>query len=170
MKKEKKQSFTTRFEIKALIAVYVIALIISGATAMIVPEGIAWLNEVVPLSWHTIHGWIHHVHLQIQASPQFLLYGYDWLAFAHYAIALSFYGVWIDPVRNKWIIEWAMWTSLLIFPLAFIMGAIRGIPFWWQLIDCSFGVVSMIPLIMIHRRIVLLEQEEQEEARILRFF
>lgn len=110
------------------------------------------------------------MHIQIQASPKFLLYGYDWLAFAHYVIALSFYGVWIDPVKNKWVIEWAMLASLLIFPLAFIMGAIRGIPFWWQLIDCSFGVVSLIPLIMIHRRIKVLEIQEHEDSRILKFF
>lgn len=163
MKKENKQ-------IKLLLSGYIIALVISGATAMIVPEGIAWLHEKIPTSWSVIYQWIHYVHVQIQASPKFLLYGFDWLAFAHYVIAMSFYGVWKDPVRNKWVIEWAMLASIAIFPLAFIMGYIRGIPFWWQLIDCSFGVVSMIPLIMIHRRIKVLEEQEQEDSRILKFF
>lgn len=163
MKKEKKQ-------IKLLLAGYTIALIISGGTAMIIPEGIAWIDSIIPMSWTTIYRWIHLVYLQIQASPKFLLYGYDWLAFAHYVIALSFYGVWRDPVRNKWVIEWAMFASLLIFPLAFIMGYVRGIPFWWQLIDCSFGVISLLPLIMIHRRIKVLEKAEIEDCRVLRFF
>lgn len=163
MKKEKEQ-------IKILLAAYVIALVIIGATAMIVPEGIAWLNKTIPNHWQTIYHWVRYVHIQIETSPKFFLYGYDWLAFAHYVIALSFYGVWKDPVKNKWVIEWAMLSSLLIFPLAFIMGAIRGIPFWWQLIDCSFGVVSLIPLIMIHRRIKVLEIQEHEDSRILKFF
>lgn len=170
MKKEKKHVSAVWREIKLILAGYVIVLVISGATAMIVPEGIGWLDKMVPTNWQTIYHWVHYVHLQIQSSPKFLLYGYDWLAFAHYVIALSFYGVWKDPVKNKWVIEWAMLSSLLIFPLAFIMGAIRGIPFWWQLIDCSFGVVSMIPLIMIHRRIKVIEIQEREDSRILKFF
>jgi len=35
---------------------------------------------------------------------------------------------------------------LLVIPYAFIFGAIRGIPFWWRLIDCSFGVFGIIPV------------------------
>lgn len=163
MKKEEKQ-------IKILLAGYVIALVISGATAMIVPEGIALLDSKIPMSWNIIYDWVHYVHMQIQASPKFLLYGFDWLAFAHYVIALSFYGVWKDAVRNKWVIEWAMLASIMIFPFAFIMGYVRAIPFWWQLIDCSFGVVSLIPLIMIHRRIKVLEKYEIEDCRVLKFF
>jgi hypothetical protein len=163
MKKEEKQ-------IKILLAGYVIALVISGATGMIVPEGILWLDKTIPSTWTTIYQWIHYVHLQIQASPKFLLYGFDWLAFAHYVIAMSFYGVWRDAVRNKWVIEWAMLSSIAIFPLAFVMGYLREIPFWWQLIDCSFGVVSLIPLIMIHRRIKVMEKAEIEDCRVLRYF
>jgi len=161
---------TEKKQIKILILGYVTALVISGATAMIVPEGIASLDRMIPSTWTIIYQWVHFVHTQIQASPKFLLYGYDWLAFAHYVIAISFYGVWKDPIRNKWVIEWAMIASLLIFPLAFVMGFLRGIPFWWQLIDCSFGVVSLIPLIMIHRRIKVLEKQELEDCRVLRFF
>ncbi len=29
---------------------------------------------------------------------------------------------------------------VLVIPYALIFGAVRGIPFWWRLIDCSFGV------------------------------
>ncbi len=170
MNKEKKYVSAVWREIKLLLSGCIIALVISGATAMIVPEGIAWLDKSIPTTWSTIYQWIHFVHLEIQASPKFLLYGFDWLAFAHYVIALSFYGVWKDPVKNKWVIEWAMLASIFIFPLAFVMGTIRGIPFWWQLIDCSFGVVSLIPLIMIHRRIKVLEIQEREDSRILIFF
>lgn len=163
MKKEKKQ-------LKVLILGYVTALVFSGATAMIVPEGIASLDRMIPSTWTIIYQWVHFVHTQIQASPKFLLYGYDWLAFAHYAIAISFFGVWKDPVRNKWVIEWAMIVSILIFPLAFIMGFLRGIPFWWQLIDCSFGAISLIPLLMMHRRIKVLEIEELQDCNILKYF
>jgi hypothetical protein len=52
-----------------------------------------------------------------------------------------------DPVRNKWVLQWLLICCLLVIPLALICGAIRGIPFWWRLIDCSFGVVGAVPLI-----------------------
>lgn len=37
-----------------------------------------------------------------------------------------------------------------IIPLALICGAIRGIPFYWRLIDCAFGVFGIIPLYLLH--------------------
>jgi hypothetical protein len=39
-----------------------------------------------------------------------------------------------------------MIACALVIPFAFIMGSLRGIPFGWRLIDCSFGVLGMIPL------------------------
>jgi len=33
-----------------------------------------------------------------------------------------------------------------VIVVAFICGAIRGIPLGWRLIDCSFGVIGAIPL------------------------
>jgi len=38
----------------------------------------------------------------------FLSYGTDWLAFAHLIIAILFIGPLIDPVKNSWIISWAL--------------------------------------------------------------
>jgi len=39
----------------------------------------------------------------------------------------------------------------LVIPYAFVFGALRGIPFWWRLIDCSFGIFGAIPLWMCKR-------------------
>lgn len=44
-----------------------------------------------------------------------------------------------------------------IIPLAFICGSIRGIPFYWQLIDCSFGVFGIIPLLLLNKYIKQLQ-------------
>ncbi|HZF87838.1 hypothetical protein [Streptomyces sp.] len=38
-------------------------------------------------------------------------------------------------------------------PLALICGPLRGIPFWWSLIDMSFGVFGVIPLHVVRRDI-----------------
>ena len=34
----------------------------------------------------------------------------------------------------------------MVVPLALIAGEIRGIPLWWRLIDCGFGVGGFVPL------------------------
>lgn len=44
-------------------------------------------------------------------------------------------------------------ASLLVIPLALICGPIRGIPFFWRLIECSFGVLCILPLVFALRMI-----------------
>ncbi|CAM5674317.1 hypothetical protein SALBM311S_00493 [Streptomyces alboniger] len=36
-----------------------------------------------------------------------------------------------------------------IVPLALICGPVRGIPFWWTVIDMSVGVFGVIPLYVV---------------------
>lgn len=80
------------------------------------------------------------------AKYPFLAYGFDWLAFGHFIIALAFVGVLRDPVRNIWLFQFGMIACVLVVPYAFFFGALRGIPIDWRLIDCSFGVFGFIPL------------------------
>lgn len=46
-----------------------------------------------------------------------------------------------------WVLQWGLIMCAGIVPLALIAGGIRGIPWGWQLIDMSFGVVAAVPLI-----------------------
>jgi hypothetical protein len=39
-----------------------------------------------------------------------------------------------------------------------VFGAVRDIPFWWRLVDCSFGVFGAIPLWCCRRWAMELEQ------------
>jgi|GEM_PF-4312585 len=55
-------------------------------------------------------------------------------------------GVLRNPVRNKWVIEFGIIACVMVFPLALMAGAVRGIPIWWRLIDCTFGVAGLVPL------------------------
>ncbi len=80
------------------------------------------------------------------------------MAFAHIVIATAFIGPLRDPVRNKWIIDWAMLACIGVFPLAFIAGNVRGIPWFHIFIDCSFGVVGLIPLAIVRKWINQLER------------
>jgi hypothetical protein len=104
--------------------------------------------------------WIERVRRGIDATDAkypFVLYGTDWLAFAHLVIAVAFYGPYRDPVRNIWVVEFGMIACAGIVPLALICGPVRGIPFWWTLIDMSFGIFGVIPLYVVRQKIKRLE-------------
>ena len=44
------------------------------------------------------------------------------------------------------VVEFGMIACVLVLPLALICGPLRGIPLFWRLIDCSFGIVGIVPL------------------------
>lgn len=94
----------------------------------------------------------------------FLAYGTDWLAFAHLVIAAAFIGPLIDPVRNKWVFQFGLIGCAGVVPLALIAGAARGIPVYWRMIDCSFGVFGCIPLLLCLRYVDRLEARAMRVA------
>ena len=135
-------------QIRSLIIFFMAALIFSGATAIPAETELTALLQFIPST--SIIGSLLATVLEAvrntQANYPFLFYGNDWLAFAHFVIAVAFIGVIKNPVKNIWVLQFGMIACVLIFPLAFIAGGIRHIPFYWQLIDCSFGVLGLIPL------------------------
>jgi hypothetical protein len=76
-------------------------------------------------------------------------------------IATIFIGPFINPVKNIWVIQFGMIACVMVFPLAFIAGPIRHIPFYWQLIDCSFGFFGIIPLWICYKEIRKLEKMQK---------
>ncbi|MCX6318876.1 MAG: hypothetical protein NTW29_16475 [Bacteroidetes bacterium] len=145
--------------IRGLLLFFMIALFISGLTAIPAEAELEIACRFFPTG--TAFGnWLDTVYIGLHKTNQqypFLAYGYDWLAFAHFALALLFIGPLKDPVRNIWVIEFGMIACLLIIPFALIAGHFRGIPFWWRLIDCSFGIVGIVPLLICHKQIRQLE-------------
>ena len=141
--------------IKRLVAFFIIALFLSGVTAIPIDVEIAALIKIFsPESF--MYYWLQKVlsaYRKVNEQYPFLLYGYDWLAFAHFVLAILFIGPYRDPIKNIWVIEFGLIACVLIFPLAFIAGHFRGIPIGWQLIDCSFGVFGFVPLWICYRKI-----------------
>lgn len=136
--------------IRALLLPFMILLFLSGVTAIPVDAELSMLLRIITTE-NMIHVWLVKVldaYRQVNEAHPFLLYGYDWLAFAHIILTILFIGPYRDPVRNIWVIEFGMIACLLVFPLAFIAGSFRGIPWGWRLIDCSFGLFGFIPLMI----------------------
>jgi hypothetical protein len=134
--------------IRRLLLAFMIILFLSGLTAIPVEPELSFLLKIVPAATQT-HEWIEKVlsaYKNVNNETPFLLYGYDWLAFAHFILAILFIGPYRDPVKNIWVIEFGLMACLLIFPLALIAGPYRGIPIGWRLVDCSFGLFGFLPL------------------------
>ena len=147
---------TLLLRIRFWLTVVILGLIISGATAIPLVRELDFLHRFVHRFDFppAVREWIQTVYagiLDTDSRYPFMLYGTDWLAFGHFAIAIAFIGALRDPVRNLWVIDFGIIACLLIIPYAFIFGEIRGIPIWWRLIDCSFGIVGLIPLYLARR-------------------
>jgi hypothetical protein len=150
-------------KIRGMILFFMIALILSGITAFPVQTELHWLLLRPALVPFFAEKWLMNVYTAlVETNTKFpmLAYGYDWLAFAHIVIAMVFIGPLKDPVKNVWIIDWAMLACVAIIPLAFIAGPIRNIPTFHILIDCSFGVLGLIPLFICRRWIRQLEYQK----------
>ncbi|GIF51691.1 hypothetical protein DFJ67_7766 [Asanoa ferruginea] len=143
------------------LVLFIAGLVVSGLTAFPLETELrlasrlldGWLGTVTP---DGVVLWVDRVHAGLRETNDrypFIAYGTDWLAFAHLVIAVAFWGPLRDPVRNIWVIHFGVIACLAIVPLALIAGPLRGIPWEWRLIDISFGVVGVIPLLLALRAI-----------------
>ena len=162
-----------RRRIRWIILFFMVALIFSGVTAipliweLEILTNLAGVDTSQPTeNYSGLQYWLAHVYeglVETDANYPFIAYGSDWLAYAHFVIAIAFIGPWRDPIRNIWIIDWALIACLGVFAIAFIFGPYRGIPFFWPLIDCSFGFFGFIVLFWL--RINIKRLEKCESAR-----
>ena len=150
---------TLRRRIRILTCLFIVGLVLSGVTAIPLERELDWLirslgaelmvhapDSTAPPDWAV---WLLRVREALRdtnAKYPFVAYGFDWLAFGHFVIAIAFVGALRDPVRNIWLFQFGMIACVLLVPYAFVFGGLRGIPISWRLIDCSFGVFGFIPL------------------------
>jgi len=84
-----------------------LSLFLSGLTAIPVDAQLSILVKSFAQG-SIVHTWLQKVLLayrEVDTAHPFLLYGYDWLAFAHFILAILFIGPYKDPVRNIWVIQ-----------------------------------------------------------------
>ena len=148
--------------------IVIVGLILSGLTAFpllhelnlmssVVTGGTSaeQLQQIDPNAHTGVVHWILHVRQGLQKTYEaypFIAYGTDWLAFAHLMIALFFILPYRDPVRYIGVLYVGVWCAVLIIPLALICGHIREIPMGWRLIDCTFGILCLPPLLFAIQR------------------
>jgi len=127
-----------RRRIKLLTWLFIVGLVVSGATAIPLEMELGWLARMLGVNSTTwapwdegFRGWIWTVWMSLRDTKSqypFLFYGTDWLAFGHFVIAIAFIGALRDPVRNRWLFDFGMIACVLVIPYALAFGGLRGIP------------------------------------------
>lgn len=148
-----------RKRVKLLTWLFIAGLVLSGATAIPLESEVNGLvrmtgaeQRVSTPSSTSAPNWavwlikVRDALRDMSARYPFLGYGTDWLAFGHFVIAIAFIGALRDPVRNIWLFEFGLIACALVIPYALVMGGLRGIPLWWRMIDCLFGIFGAVPL------------------------
>lgn len=145
-------------KIRATLIFFITALVLSGVTAFPLRQEMNLLNDFfgagscIGEKAPAFAAWLAYVRDGVEFNAEkypFMAYGTDWLAFAHLMIAVAFFGPLRDPVKNIWVLHFGLIACVMIFPLAFLCGTLRGIPLGWKLIDCSFGFFGAIPLLLV---------------------
>ena len=145
--------------IRRLLLFFIVSLFLSGVTALPVSSELHFLQRFWAQDsrfgyWLSV---VHSGYDSVDSQYPFLFYGYDWLAFAHFILAILFIGPYRDPVRNIWVIQFGLIACVLVFPFAFVAGSLRGIPIGWRFIDCSFGVFGFLLLYRVNMLVKNLE-------------
>ncbi|HEY1123076.1 MAG TPA: hypothetical protein VGE67_15795 [Haloferula sp.] len=157
-------------QIRLAIGIVVGGLVFSGVTAFPLLHELRFLTSFLMGESQAdpeLHGGLMHWLLRVREGLEvtherypFLAYGTDWLAFGHLVIAMFFVLPWRDPVRYQDVLRVGVIASLAVIPLALICGPIRGIPFGWQMIDSSFGLLCLPPLLFALRKIRVLAMDD----------
>jgi hypothetical protein len=152
---------------RLMMVLFIVGLLISGITAFPLLTEMkllsSWfgLGDAVSPAGHTgLSFWILTVRFGLEdmyAQYPWIAYGTDWLAFGHIIIALFFVGPLLRPSEGRSVLLAGIAACILVIPLALICGPIRGIPFYWRLIDCSFGVFGILPLLYCLRLLKYME-------------
>jgi hypothetical protein len=139
------------------LGIFIFGLAVSGLTAFPLLHELRFLASLLKITHPENYGqfsglrhWISYVLFGLEQSRSrfpFMAYGTDWLAFAHLSIAVFFVRPLFKPLESDWVLKCGLFCCLGVFPLAMIAGEVRGIPFYWRLIDCSFGVLGSLPLL-----------------------
>ena len=120
------QAFRHLRAIRIWLSIFVTGLALSGITAFPLVHETGWMVRILaahPILPGGIIVWIDRVHVALADTDQrypFLAYGTDWLAFAHLVLAVAFLGPLVDPIRNKWVLQFGVIACVAVPALAFI--------------------------------------------------
>lgn len=153
---------------RVAMSLFISGLVISGVTAFplllelrLIADFLG-ISTAAPAETGGFTYWIFTVRHGLEEtylSYPWVAYGTDWLAFGHLVIAAFFVAPLIQPATSRPTLYTGIGSCIAVIPLALICGPIRGIPLYWRLIDCSFSVIGIIPLLYCLKMLRRIEAE-----------
>jgi hypothetical protein len=149
-------------KIKIWLYIFIAGLFLSGVSAIPLQWEMGLANKYFGLGTPlddllpNLSFWVNRIFVALSETYSkypFIAYGTDWLAFAHIVLAILFFGPLKDPVKNIWVIEFGIISCVLVIPFAIIFGQIRDIPYLWTIADSSFGLLGIIPLLIVRNHV-----------------
>jgi hypothetical protein len=145
------------FRYRLVLGIFIVGLVLSGASALPLQWELSILDRtprdeqtsptLVPAGISEFISFVHSGVEKTYAQFPFFGYGTDWLGFGHFIIASFFILPFINPAKYRAVLFVGLFACAGVIVLALVAGPVRGIPFFWTLIDCSFGVFGAIPLL-----------------------
>lgn len=143
-----------RKKIRVLLLITIFGLIGSGLSAFPLQAELNFMLQFRQQLPPNLVAWFEKVSMAISETADkypLVLYGYDWLGFAHILIALAFIGPLIDPIKNQWVVIWGMVASALTILMALVAEPFREIPFFWSMVDAAIGAGAFLILWICNR-------------------
>ncbi len=141
-------------KINISIWITIVGLVLNGASAFALHTELNIILHFDNMLPQSVYDWLFTVREAISDAElrnPFMLYGYDWLGFAHLFIAIAFLGPLKDPVKNEWVVKFGMIVSALTVFISLFYEQVREIPFFWSLIDAAIGLAAFIILFFCNR-------------------
>ncbi len=151
--------------IRLWLALFMFLLILSG-TALLAPFrtldllGVSFLTTIFPQGHSAWLLGLKKALIVAHEQYPYLVFLSDWLFFAHVAIAIAFIGPFRQPLRNRWVIDFGLIVCGLVIPATLIFGALRDIPWYWQVFDMTFGAGGVLLLMIVRRMVRRLEPDK----------
>jgi len=160
--------------IRLYLTIFILGLVFSFQMTIFVEPELEWFNKtfghntLMGRAFPPIADWLSQLQVSITETYEnypVITYCMDWLAFAHIVLIVIFLGAVRNPSKNKWIIQSGIIACIFMIPFALFCGTLRGIPYYWLLIDCSFAVLGIIPLALAHHNLQTLEKSRNISNR-----
>lgn len=149
--------FRMLFRYRLVLGIFILGLVLSGISALPLQWELSILDRycgsgqtsanLVPQRIGDFIAFVHSGIEKTYAQYPFFGYGTDWLGFGHMVIAMFFILPFVNPIKYQAVLYVGLIACAGVIVLALMAGPIRGIPFFWTLIDCSFGIFGAIPLL-----------------------
>ncbi len=164
-------------QIRFLTILFIIGLVLSGATAIPIEwqldKLVGWLglsgqspDQFASGTWQHWLLWVRQGVAEMNQKYPFMSYGGDWLAFGHFGIAIVFLWAVRDPVKHRFLFDYGLILCLLLLPYALVFGHFRGVPIWWRGIDSLFGIIGAIPIYLARRIVYSINNPDLSAPRI----